>query len=273
MIEGPRATLSASPLPFPLVIDPSPPLGDAGEVAGRDEQLPSLLSSFVNLLPVEDVAASALGSPFDVETLAASSDRAAGLDEAQIDLGEGPAWDAYRSLRPVAMHLDEHRGSWPFFASSLSDAGACSVLAVPLLVGTLSIGAVSLYSSEPLVLGAKELRLAKSLSTLFARAVVSRALTEADGGDYVRDPALSRREVHQATGMVLSQTRSTPAEALLTIRGYAFAAGMSVRDVAAEIVGRRLDFSPDSADQDLADQDPDDQDPDARAPESEDPRK
>ncbi|KQQ03663.1 MULTISPECIES: GAF and ANTAR domain-containing protein [unclassified Rathayibacter] len=211
---------------------------------GQDRDLGSLLTSFVTLLPVDDAAASALGHPFDVETLVASSSRAADLDGAQIDLGEGPGWNAYRNLRPVSMQVDHDREIWPFFAATLTRVGVCSVLAVPLLVGTLSIGAVSLYSDSAEPLEAEQLRLATNLSTLLARSVVSRALDEADSGVVVRDPALSRREVHQATGMVIAQTGSTPDEALLTIRVYAFTAGLSVREVAARIVDRQLDFSP-----------------------------
>ncbi|WKK70586.1 GAF domain-containing protein [Rathayibacter oskolensis] len=144
--------------------------------------------SFVTLLPVQDAAASALGRPFEVETLVASSTRAAELDGAQIDLGEGPGWSAYRSLRPVSMRVDDDREIWPFFASTLTRVGVCSVLAVPLLVGTLSIGAVSLYSDAAVQLEAEQLRLATNLSTLLARSVVARALDEADSGVVVRDP-------------------------------------------------------------------------------------
>ncbi|SMH44767.1 ANTAR domain-containing protein [Rathayibacter oskolensis] len=220
--------------------------------SGEDPDIGALLSSFVTLLPVEDAAASALGRPFDIETLVASSTRAADLDGAQIDLGEGPGWTAYRTLRPVRMEAadDADQATWPFFSSAVSRVGVCSVVAVPLLVGTLSIGAVSLYSGSSVHLEAEQLRLATGLSTLLARSVVARALGEADTGVAIRDPALSRREVHQATGMVIAQTGSTPDEALLTIRVHAFTSGHSVREVAAQIIARTLDFTPDQGDDD-----------------------
>ena len=58
----------------------------------------------------------------------------------------------------------------------------------------------------------------------------------------------SRREVHQATGMVLAQLGVTASDALLIINGYAFARGRTVRAVAADIVGRRIDFASEWAD-------------------------
>lgn len=219
-------------------------LPERGADAFGDE-LERLLASFLTLLPAEDAAASVLGSPIDRQTLAATSSRAATLDETQIDLGEGPAWDAHRTHRPTEMHLDEERHfrAWPVFGLSAEAAGARTILAVPLLVGTSSIGAVTLYSSAPMRLDALQLQHAGRLSGTLARAVAEQMMSVPENGTLARDPALSRREVHQATGMVMKQMRSSPADALLTIRAYAFAEGIGVRDVAALIIARSLDFS------------------------------
>lgn len=223
--------------------EPLRPGSASGDDSASEREV--LLSAFASLLPVEDAAASVLGAPFDIETLAASSVRAARLDEAQIDLGEGPAWDAYRSCRPVSLQLDDDRDPalWPMFAPRLLGARVRTVFAVPLIVGRTSIGAVSLYSSHPVHLDGDQLRDAQHLAGLFARAEVAQAVREADSVTVARDPALSRREVHQATGMVIAQTGTTPADALDLIRAHAFAAGMSVRDVAALILARTLTFS------------------------------
>jgi hypothetical protein len=57
--------------------------------------------------------------------------------------------------------------------------------------------------------------------------------------------AYSRREVHQATGMVVAQLDVVAAEALLIIEAHAFAAGVTVRALAADIVARRVDLADD----------------------------
>ncbi|QHC61016.1 GAF and ANTAR domain-containing protein [Rathayibacter sp. VKM Ac-2760] len=210
------------------------------------EEIVWLLESFVRILPGEDAAVSVLGAPFDAQTLAATSHRAATLDEMQIDLGEGPAWDAHRTYRPTELHVDEERNfaAWPVFGLFAEAAGARTVLAVPMLVGTSSIGAVTLYSSASMRLDAQHLQLANRLSGTLAKAVAEQMMSLPADGTLARDSALSRREVHQAVGMVVSQMRLTPADALLMIRAYAFAEGISVRDVAALIITRALDFSP-----------------------------
>ncbi|MWV49124.1 GAF domain-containing protein [Rathayibacter sp. VKM Ac-2803] len=219
--------------------------GDAGELA-------PLLASFVTMLPVDDAAASTLSDPFDPEVLVATSTRAGALDEAQIDLGEGPAWRAYRSGRPVELHVSraEDVGSWPFFCSDLAASEVQSVLCVPLVLGTLGVGAVSLYCDAPVVFEREDLHLAKGLAAVLACAIIAQALERAQSGAGAHDAALSRREVHQATGMVFSQTGSSTDEALLMIRAHAFATGTTVREVASRVVARTLDFTPDAASDD-----------------------
>lgn len=211
------------------------------------EDLTALITSLVTLMPVDAAAAASLTAPFDVETLVATSDRAASLLEIQLDLGEGPVWDAFRSRRTVHLDLDGDGGG--IAGSLLVDAHAAAdisgIIAVPLSFGPMQIGAVVLFSTRHPEVDAEQMSLAESIVPLLGRAVVARALEEADDGATIRDASLSRREVHQATGMVMSQTRSTPTDALLLLRAYAFSNEMTVRQVAADIIARRLDFSPD----------------------------
>ncbi|PPF69320.1 ANTAR domain-containing protein [Rathayibacter tritici] len=223
-----------------------PPTDDAAAVSDT-EDLAVMLASLITLLPFEEAAASSLGPPFDVETLASSSLRAASLDEAQLDLGEGPAWDAFRSRRPVHASLAETGSDpgWPFLASSFGLAGVCSVLALPLSFGPLRIGAVTLFASDVEHTDDTAVKLAQSIVALMGRAVSSRALAETQSGAGERDGSLARREVHQATGMILSQTGIAPDDALLILRAYAYSHSRTLRDVAADVVARRLDFSPD----------------------------
>ncbi|QHC69289.1 GAF and ANTAR domain-containing protein [Rathayibacter sp. VKM Ac-2801] len=214
-------------------------------MTGSDD-LTTLTSSLCTLLPYEDAAASSLEAPFDVETLAASSERAAALDEAQLDLGEGPGWEAFHAGRSIRTDVDAESGAsaWPVYRSAPAVSGVRSVLALPLSFGPLRIGAVTLFSTGTTPADTEHLQLAEGVVTLLARAVVTRALSEAQSGVVLRDAALSRREVHQATGMVISQAGTGPADALLLLRAYAFSTSTTVRQVASDIIARRLDLSP-----------------------------
>jgi hypothetical protein len=194
-------------------------------------------------------AVSTLGDPLGSETICASSSHAARLDEIQLDLGEGPCWEALASLRPV---LEPDVGAsddttWPLARQAMHEHGMGAVFAFPLVVAGLSLGAIDLYSRTAVDITDQQVADATSLSRIVARQVLRRALAVA--GDVEEDGAwagrFSRREVHQATGMVVAQMGIPAADALLVLRGHAFATGRSVRDVAEDVVGRVLDFTPD----------------------------
>lgn len=52
----------------------------------------------------------------------------------------------------------------------------------------------------------------------------------------------TRREVQQATGMILVKLNTTASEALMRLKAYAFAANQTIDEVARSVVTRRLDF-------------------------------
>jgi hypothetical protein len=219
----------------------------ATELSMAFERRTSLCRPFLAALPVTGAAISTLGAPFGSETVCASDSAAARIDELQFDLGEGPCWDALASRRPV-LTADMHGISdrWPLFREALGVTPAGALFAFPLVLGSLNIGAVDLYRLAPGALTEAQVVEATALSGICARQVLRRALSdlpEYDGDDDEPGVGFSRREVHQATGMVLAQLGVTASDALLIIRGFAFARGRTVRDVAADIVGRRIDFA------------------------------
>ncbi|WP_144713117.1 ANTAR domain-containing protein [Curtobacterium pusillum] len=52
----------------------------------------------------------------------------------------------------------------------------------------------------------------------------------------------SRREVHQAAGMVAAQSGTSPADALLLLRAAAFSAGTSLQSVSSDVIARVIGF-------------------------------
>lgn len=217
------------------------------------EDLPSdreLGRSFTALFPIAGTAISTLGDLLGSETVFASDAQAARLDELQFDLGVGPCWDALSTERPVLEpDLRENpRGSWPAFTEAAVAAGVGSLFAFPMLVGSLRIGAVDMYSRDPMTLDRVQTRQAASLADLVGRQVLRKALIRSS----IEDPdepesPFSRRLVHQATGMVLAQLDINADDARLVIQGHAFATGRSMMEVSRDIVAGALDFSADEA--------------------------
>lgn len=203
----------------------------------------SLCEPFLSVVPVSGAAVSVLVNRAAQATICSSDSTAAHLDELQFDLGEGPCWEALSSRGP-ALHpevQDEDQSSWPAFANAIRGSDVHAMFAFPLVVGSLDIGAVGLYSSSVGSLTAEQVADASTLAQLTGWQVLRRILTK--NPEHEDGSTHSRREVHQATGMVLAQLEISADEASLLLRAHAFSSGRSVREVANEVVERRLDFS------------------------------
>lgn len=207
----------------------------------------TLCQPFLESLPIARAAISTLQDPFDVETVCATDAVAARLDELQIDLGEGPCWQALSTRSPVLITPGHSSGSvWPTLSSAIASSGIHSVFAFPLIVGALGIGAVDLYLDTPEPLTPADIGHAETLAAIAAMQVLNQAMERRpgeDGGPFAESP-YSRREVHQATGMVVAQAKVSPDDALLLIRARAFADGLPVREIAARIIDRQISFQP-----------------------------
>lgn len=217
-------------------------------ISRSHERRSNLSEPFLTVLPVTGAAVSVLvGS--GQSTISTTDAVATRLDEIQFDLGEGPCWDAMSSRQPVLSpdFANERSSDWPLFRDQvLSDPirhDVHALFAFPLYVGSLNIGAVDLYADAPRELEAVEVSRVSKLAELASWQVLRRVIGD-DG--IAEDPSpLSRREVHQATGMVLAQLDITSEQAVVLLRAHAFATGRTVREVAIDVVDRRLDFSTD----------------------------
>ncbi|KTR25160.1 MULTISPECIES: ANTAR domain-containing protein [Curtobacterium] len=197
-------------------------------------------------LPVDGVAITVLTSSLGAETIAASNGFAARLDELQLDLGEGPIWQAVHERHPVLRpDLADARGDeWPTALTALLAAGAGAVYAFPMSVGALAVGTVGLYAAVGSTLTSADAPDIEDLAARTARTVLDRVLLRAvveRPGEWTSGP-WSRREVHQAAGMVAAQAGTTPDEAMLLIRAAAFASGQSVLQVSAQVLERAIDL-------------------------------
>jgi len=168
------------------------------------------------------------------------------IDELQFSLGEGPSIDAYRFDRPVLepdlAHPVELR--WPAFTGPAVDAGVGAVFGFPLAIGAVRLGALSLYAEEPGPLADDQHADALVMAGIAAEAVLAMQAGESVGVLAAELEAGSNFQyiVHQAAGMVSAQLEVTIAQALVRLRGYAFANERLVADVAADVVARRFRF-------------------------------
>jgi hypothetical protein len=226
-----------------MSIDPFQAASDALATAGG--RVSRLAEPFLRLLPVSGASISTFGPLLGPETVSATDTRAGHVDELQFDLGEGPCWDALSTRRPVLEpDLLAHSGTpWPAFSEAIRDEGIGALFAFPLVFGPLDIGAVDLYSVEPVSLSLKQQRQTLALSAIVSRLLLRHAVDQAAG--LGETTPFARREVHQATGMVVAQLGTKPGDAYLIIQARAFAEGRTMQQVARDVIERRVRFSDD----------------------------
>jgi len=162
------------------------------------------------------------------------------LERLHFLLGEGPAVDALRDGELVeTSDLSDLSGrpghrAWPAFAPPATAAGARSVLALPLLAGTVRVGVLGVYSRSRTALSESV------CADLDVCAQITLGLL-LDDGVGVDGP------VHQATGMISAQLGVGVGEALVRLRAYAFAHGRPLIEIAHEVLAHRLRFSPNAS--------------------------
>ncbi len=175
----------------------------------------------------------------------ASNPRVASLEDLQFTLGIGPRVDAHAQGIPILeCDLAVSAERWVGFCGPASEAGARAVFSFPLRVGAARLGALTVYQPDPGPLDddvyADALVLAEVTTgaLLAARAGLSDASLAAGLGDEGAFDA----GMHQASGMVSAQLDVGVGEGLARLRARAFAEGIAVGAVAAEVVARRLRF-------------------------------
>jgi GAF domain-containing protein len=191
------------------------------------------------------VAVTLAASPREV--VHASDQVADEIEELTTTLGEGPGVEALVDGPALAADLDDpaSRARWPIFAPAAVALGVRAVFALPLQVGGIHLGVLDLYRGAPGALGRESFADVLVLADT-ACALLLDAGTVAGHGRRPEEAGLQHPEVHQATGMMVAQIGVSAAVALVRLRAYAYAHDQRLRDVATDVVARRLRFPHDT---------------------------
>ncbi|WP_327315827.1 ANTAR domain-containing protein [Streptomyces sp. NBC_01235] len=210
----------------------------------------------VAALPVGGAGLSAMSRTAASHPLCSTDDISRQLEELQLTLGEGPCVEAFARGSAVltpdlcTVELQDH---WAVFADAALEAGARAVFSLPLQMGAISPGVLDLYAGIPTVLGTEELADAMAFADLATLLVLDARIDETgaptDGPVPDRsfeDLGAYRAEIDQASGMLTVQLGVGIDEAFVRLRAHAYAQERRLADVAADVVARRLRFSPDT---------------------------
>jgi hypothetical protein len=206
--------------------------------------------SAVAVVTATDGIVAALGASVALrETVYASDETAAALEELTLTVGEGPGLDAAHSGEPVLfpdMAAAEAWIRWPVFAPAAAALGVLAVFALGLRIGAIRLGALTLYRRGPGRLTRTQTSDGLALADVVCLLLLNQtspAATEPTGWIAARD-VVRYPEVHQATGMITVQLGVNAETAFARLRAHAFAHNRRLRDVARDVVSRRLRFEP-----------------------------
>jgi GAF domain-containing protein len=178
------------------------------------------------------------GSP---SASAASSDWARQLDEMQYVEHEGPCLDAARTgnsfrIRDLA---DEQR--WPAYVPRALQAGARSMLSLPLATEGRLIGALNLYARSVDAFDAEAASIGEIVAAHagLATQVASAYFGQRVLAEQLRTAMASRAAIEQAKGVVMAARGCGPDEAFDVLRSASQRRNVKLRDVAQTVVDAR----------------------------------
>ncbi|MFC0431976.1 GAF and ANTAR domain-containing protein [Kutzneria buriramensis] len=187
-----------------------------------------------------------LGDLGMVEPACATTEIVEQMVELQITLGEGPAVTAMADGEPVLAADLSHRrhlARWPVFGPAAAAVSLSAIFAFPLLMGQITVGALEVYRTGVLPLSGDELEVALAFAEVMTSQLIDQVaeVGAPDMETFAVEGLHGRwQTVHQATGMVSVQLRCTLTEALLRLRGQAYATGRRLSDVAEDVIGGLL---------------------------------
>jgi GAF domain-containing protein len=230
-------------------MDDSSSLDPVPWLARVRERITPMCDSCVTATEVDGGGVGLLSSDGVRSVLYATDDVSIALENLQTTLAEGPCLDAAHGRTPVLIgDLQDPREGvrqrWPFFLPEAERLEVRSVFVFPLRVGGIVLGTLELYRREAGGMPAEQvtaaLRSADDMGT---------ALIDAGGPEDVARIGSLAASVHQAAGMVMVQLDSTVDAAMAQLRARAFAEGLSLTELAGQVVSGRRRLSNDPEEQ------------------------
>ncbi|NII40983.1 GAF domain-containing protein [Curtobacterium flaccumfaciens] len=185
-----------------------------------------------------------LATPSDeLELVASTSERSALVGIMQLDAGEGPCIEAYRTGQVVTVgSLDELHRRWPDFAAASKLFGYASVHAIPLRLRNETLGSMNLYREHPGPLNDEDIVAAQALTDVATISILQqRGLEQASIARTQLQRALDSRVVIEQAKGFLAQTHDVDMDqAFELLRSYARSHQMPLAETARQVVGRTI---------------------------------
>nr|WP_255429850.1 GAF and ANTAR domain-containing protein [Streptomonospora sp. PA3] len=185
----------------------------------------------VRLVPDAEEAGLSLVERKGMRSAAATSEAARRTDELQYWCREGPSLQAVEEGCAVRADALRRESRWPEFTQRAILRGVGSVLALPLVAGGESVGALILCSRGDAAFGADDERTGTLLAAHAAAAVC--CVRERAN---LRTALESRDVIGRATGILMERRRISPQAAFSLLTEASQHMNRKLRDVAEQLV-------------------------------------
>ncbi|MGH2819277.1 MAG: ANTAR domain-containing protein [Actinomycetota bacterium] len=173
-----------------------------------------------------------------VETAAGSNRELSEVDSYQYELGDGPCLESIRAQTPVRIDDMGSETRWRDFCRHAFENRLCSLIAYPLTVRGVVLGALNLYSHELSGFADQDQELGALFAAQSAVALANAALYQSALrlSDQLKEAMESRGVIEQAKGVLMEREHCSPDEAFEMLRTASQHLNRKVRDIASEIV-------------------------------------
>jgi GAF domain-containing protein len=180
-----------------------------------------------------------------LKVLAASTYESRLLELLQLHAGQGPCIEAYATGQVVFIEdMEDDASPWPIFREGALKHGFRSVHAIPMRLGTQTIGALNLFNTGTGALPDADVRVAQGLADVATIAILQeRALRDSQAlGRQLQNALTSRVVIEQAKGVLAHHGNLEMDAAFKLLRAYARDHRQRLSDVAAAVVNGTLDL-------------------------------
>lgn len=207
---------------------------DLHDQEGFEETLELLIESAPALVGAECASVLLVRHSKLIEAGPGTNPLADKADRFQIDLGEGPAFEAVGAQRTVVATdlADDIR--WPRWSPAVMELGIRSVLSVRLWTAAHTLGAITLYAERPRAFDTDAVAVAEILGRH-----ASVALAVARHEESLSQAIDARKLVGQAQGILMERYDLSDRQAFDVLRRYSQTSNTKLNEVARLLVETR----------------------------------
>jgi len=197
---------------------------------------PVFMAAVAAILGMDGAAVTVFGRLHTPAMVATSDPTAQAAHDLEFVLGEGPTTDATASGSLVVAAGPAVRDRWPQYGAAVAELGVLAVVATPLTLPTVCLGALCGFDSRPSLADGVAASADEVADALTHTVLLSSGATDGIPRVPLFDEADYQAVVHQAVGMVSVQCDCTIDDALAMLRARSFADGRPIAEIAEQIV-------------------------------------